>query len=102
MTGSPPCHCCTIAQTFPAYRWFNPACLYCGARLIQHMGLLPIAASECKLRRQTVLRDWLSYGHHEAELRALLNGPPALAPGSDNAAAFASPAWTKPRYRLTR
>lgn len=96
------CTQCNTAREFAGYRLFSPACLYCGARLIQHLGQLPIAASECKARRQTVLKDWLSYGHREDELRALLNGPPALAHGSGNDAGSASPALTKPRSRSTR
>lgn len=102
MSGAAPCACCTNAKTQPAYRWFNPACLHCGARLIQHLGQLPIAASECKARRQTVLKDWLSYGHSEAELRALVQGPTALPPGPVKAAASAPPPSVKPRSRLTR
>lgn len=102
MSGGEPCEQCHTAKSFPAYRWFNPACLYCGARLIQHLGQLPIAASECRARRQMVLKDWLSYGHSEAELRALVKGESALAPGPDKAAASASPPSVKPRSRLTR
>lgn len=102
MIGAEPCAQCHTATSFPAYRWFNPACLYCGARLIQHLGQLPIAASECKARRQTVLKDWLSYGHSEAELRELVKGPTALSPGLDKAAVSALPPSVKPRSRLTR
>ncbi len=102
MSGVEPCSQCHTATSFPTYRWFNPACLHCGARLIQHLGQLPIAASECKARRQKVLKDWLSYGHSEAELRALVKGTHAVAPGPDKAAASASPPLVKPRSRLMR
>lgn len=82
MRETEPCSNCKTAREFAAYRWFNPACLYCGARLIQHLGTLPIPASACKERRQTVLRDWLRYGHCETTLRALAAGPPCYGPES--------------------
>ena len=102
MIGAKPCEQCHTATSFPTYRWFNPACLYCGARLIQHLGQLPIAASDCKARRQTVLKDWLSYGHSEAELRTLVQGPAAFPPGQDKAAVSVLLSSVKPRSRLTR
>ena len=54
--------------------FFNPACLFCGVRLIQRLGRLPISEQACKARRQAVLRDWLTFGHCEATMRAMVPG----------------------------
>ena len=79
-TERPPCPNCITAATYPQHRWFNPACLHCGARMIQHLGCLPIAASEITQRRRQVLLDWAAHGHSEKDLRALAKGPLAIAP----------------------
>lgn len=76
------CECCNIARDFPQYRMFTPKCIYCGARLIQMLGRLPIAASECSARRKAVLSDWVKYGHSEAEIRRLVKGSIAIGPAS--------------------
>ena len=62
------------------HRMFNPACLHCGARLIQRLGKLPRPKDEITARRRQVLADWLAYGHAETEIRNLVKGPTALAP----------------------
>ncbi len=100
------CTNCETARTFPQYRLFNPVCLYCGARLIQSLGLLPIPVSECKTRRQAMLALWLSQGHNEAQIRELVKGPLAIAPiqsapqtGPAVATACANPTPAKPRSR---
>ena len=74
------CDNCQVAKNFPAYRFFNPACLYCGARFIQHLGTYRIAPQECVQRRRVVLADWMAHGHPEAQLRALAKGPLPIAP----------------------
>ncbi len=74
------CKNCDIARGFPGYRMFNPACLHCGARLIQSLGLLPIPASECRDRRRAALALWLKQGHSEAVIRELVKGPLAIQP----------------------
>lgn len=61
---------------------FCPSCIFCGARLIQVLGWLPIAASACTARRRVVLADWMAYGHSEAEIRRLVKGPPAIGPAA--------------------
>lgn len=68
------CKCCTIAKGFTGYNWFNPACLYCGARKIQFLGTLRISVTDCTRRRRESLAVWLEYGHAEDELRALAKG----------------------------
>lgn len=50
---------------------YNPACLYCGARLIYRIGRLQAPREVIQQRRRTVLADWMGYGHSEADLRAL-------------------------------
>lgn len=77
-----PCPCCQVARQHPTYRFFSPACAYCGARLIQRLGQLPIAASECKTRRQAVLKDWLEHGHSETLIRNLAAGYNCIGPES--------------------
>jgi hypothetical protein len=59
---------------------FTPACVYCGARLIQRIGLLPIPPSEITARRRVVLRDWMAHGHSEQNLRQFAKGSTALGP----------------------
>jgi hypothetical protein len=61
---------------------FSPACLWCGARLIQRLGALPRTRQEIATRRRAVLTDWMAYGHSEAELRSLAKGATPLAPAS--------------------
>lgn len=78
---SPPtCKPCQTASIVPAHNLFSPACLHCGARMIQRLGLLPIPASEIATRRRQVLVDWAEFGHQESQIRALAKGPLAIAP----------------------
>lgn len=74
------CNCCDKARDFAAYPQFNPACLHCGARIIQHLGKLNIGQSECTRRRRESLADWLAYGHNESEIRKLAKGALCVAP----------------------
>lgn len=74
------CPECKIARSFGMYRMYNPACIWCGARLIQNLARLPIAVSQCSDRRTKVLQDWLTFGHDEKEIRALVAGPLAIGP----------------------
>ena len=74
------CANCITAKGFNGYRMFNPACIYCGARLIQRLGMFQIPTSECTTRRRAVLADWMAHGHDEAQIRALVKGPLAIAP----------------------
>lgn len=74
------CECCERARKFSGYRLFSPACLHCGARIIQHLGQMLIPQSECTQRRRAALADWLAWGHSEAEIRRLVKGPLAVAP----------------------
>lgn len=75
-----PCHRCAIARTFPEYNLFTPACIYCGARLIQRLGQLSRPPSEITARRRAVLADWMAHGHSEQALRQLAKGPMAIGP----------------------
>lgn len=76
-----PCDCCRIARENPRHCWFSPACLHCGARLIQAIGGLPIPAKQVSMRRRAVLTDWMAHGHPEPEIRTLAALPErALAP----------------------
>ena len=75
-----PCECCQTAAQFPEYRMFTPKCIFCGARLIQLLGRLQIPVSECLDRRRAVLKDWVQWGHSEAEIRSLVKGPLAVEP----------------------
>jgi hypothetical protein len=78
------CNDCQATRESPAHRLFNPACLHCGARLIQRLGKLPRPKEEIASRRRQVLTDWMAYGHAEGQLRALAKlTTPALAPIAD-------------------
>lgn len=68
------CKNCQIARDFNGYRWFSPACIFFGARLIQSLGALQISESECRARRLAVLADWVKLGHSEKEIRSLVKG----------------------------
>ena len=74
------CTCCMTARGFSEYRFYSPACVHCGARLIQRIGMRPISTSECTARRKAVLADWVAWGHPEAEIRRLVKGPLAIQP----------------------
>lgn len=89
MTPPEPKSCpnCKTAKDFPAYRLFSPACMYCGARLIQSLSRLTISASECKARRQAVLADWVAHGHSEQAIRSLVAGPLCIGPEKNAACA---------------
>lgn len=65
------CECCQRATEGPAYPMFDPACLWCGARLIWRIQRLQIGRSDASVRCRTVLQDWLQYGHSEMEIRRL-------------------------------
>jgi len=52
-------------------------CLYCGARIIQHLATLPISPQDCARRRRSELALWVSHGHSEAQIRALAKGDQA-------------------------
>jgi len=91
------CDLCNIARLDPEHRMFCPACLWCGARLIQRLGTLAIGATACRDRRRAVLADWMVHGHSETQLRSLARGalPLALAP-------LEPPTVTRPRSRPTK
>jgi len=74
------CKCCQTARSYPEYRMFDPACLYCGARLIQFLARLPIGQTECTQRRRAMLALWIEHGHNEQEIRRLVKGPLAIGP----------------------
>lgn len=66
-----PCTHCNARREGPAYPYFSPNCLWCGARLIRSIGRLPITREQVIKRRRKVLEDWMKYGHAEADLRRL-------------------------------
>ena len=90
-----PCNCCQAARLYPQHNQFNPACLYCGARIIQHLGTLQIPQSDCTRRRRDALATWVAHGHNEAQIRALASGPLALTPLPDTTQPDSKP--PKPR-----
>lgn len=52
---------------------FDPACLYCGARYIQLLGMkiFDLSSTVVKSRREKVLSDWEAHGHDRALMREL-------------------------------
>ena len=77
-----PCTSCQASrETQGLWNMHDPACLWCGARLIQKIGRLQLSASESTARKRAVLADWTAYGHSEIEVRRLAKGTElALAP----------------------
>lgn len=67
----PPCKPCNIARTVPAYPLFSPACIYCGARIIQLLGTLPIDPIAIRDRRLANLAVWVEFGHSEQTIRQM-------------------------------
>jgi len=74
------CTDCTATREAPAWPMHNPACIYCGGRLIQKIGTYQIPQSEATTRRRAVLADWVAAGHDEKQIRALCKGPLAVEP----------------------
>ena len=74
------CQDCKIAQENHEYTMFNPACLYCGARLIQRLASLDITKADLHTRRKAVLDDWEKFGHKREQIRELAKGPICTGP----------------------
>ena len=70
------CSSCSASQlTSGLWNTYDPACLYCGARLIQQLGKLRTSSSQqISQRRRNELAIWVAQGHSEAEIRALAKG----------------------------
>ena len=66
------CNNCQQASEAPGWAWHSLQCLWCGARLIQAIGRLPIPVSQVSQRRRAVLNDWVAWGHNEKTIRALV------------------------------
>lgn len=69
------CQCCEMQTSHDYWYQYCPACLHCGARLIQSILKLQRPQDERKQRARAVLDDWMKHGHSEAELRALAKSP---------------------------
>lgn len=92
------CECCTASKETPDHLWYDPACIWCGARLIQRIKARPGAREELTRRMRAVLADWVALGHSEAEIRRLVAGPVPLQPtGPVEKSESAPPSPTKPR-----
>ena len=81
-----PCGCCQRSKEGPGYTMFDPACHFCGARLIWRIQRLQIMREDKIRRCRVVLADWMTHGHSEMEIRRLakLDAVP-LAPESSPA-----------------
>lgn len=86
-----PCACCAAASGSPTHRWFSPACLHCGARLIQQLATLDLSPDQLRRRRKAVLADWMAHGHAEQALRTLVKGPRPIGPAQATASAAPTP-----------
>jgi len=58
----------------------SPACVYCGARLIQSIMAYRIPAADRTRQAKAALARWLQFGHDEAEIRRLVKLDTALEP----------------------
>jgi len=74
------CSNCAIARTNQDYRLYDPACLHCGARIIQQMPLVSLGKTECSQRRTAALAAWVAHGHSELQIRAMVKVPLAIKP----------------------
>lgn len=72
-----PCDCCRVIRAhYPRdpweYRKHNPACLHCGARVIQWLQRKSQRGqSEVRERCREMLALWMRHGHPEVDLRAM-------------------------------
>jgi hypothetical protein len=66
------CSDCDIAREHPGYSFYTPACAFCGARLIKRIQALAKPTDEKSERCKKVLLDWVSYGHSELQIRAMV------------------------------
>jgi hypothetical protein len=66
------CETCNAARENSGHwRYYDPLCIHCGARLIQTIGRRGNTAAEITQRRRVVLADWMAQGHAEAAIREL-------------------------------
>ena len=74
------CPCCQAARETDglATLYNSQQCKYCAARLIKRISNLQIAKSEAAARMRAVLMDAVTYGHSEAEIRAMVKSGPWL------------------------
>lgn len=87
-----PCPCCAIARLHPTYALFNPACLHCGARIIQHLGTLSLPPDVIRQRRRINLAIWVEWGHNEQAIRDLAKGSTAIGPAPSSESVPLTPA----------
>jgi hypothetical protein len=71
--------CIAARETSGCWRLFNPACLYCGARICQRLRTVNCTQAEIKQRQQAMLDVWAKF-HPMAELLQLVAGPLAFEP----------------------
>ena len=73
--------CQASRETNGLWNTFDPACLHCGARLIQKIGRLQLGVTESTARKRAALATWLALGHSEARICELVKSQElALAP----------------------
>ncbi len=72
--------CMAARETSGAWRFYDPRCVWCGARCLQRIPKFCKTDAETKQRQSRVLTDWVRAGHAEAELRDLAKGPLAFEP----------------------
>lgn len=65
-----PCDECAAArETQGLWQRYDPACLWCGARLVQAIGRCGVSSDRVKQRRLRVIADWAAHGHDRESLR---------------------------------
>jgi hypothetical protein len=78
---------------------FDPACICCGARIIQMLGNMPLTQADCRARRRAQLAAWVEQGHDEAEIRRLVAGPWCVGPLVEPVPESVSPVKAKRRAK---
>ena len=74
------CSDCTKARSYSQHAQFNPACLFCGVRMIQHLGTMTMSNADRTRRRRAMLEVWVNQGHSEEVIRSMVPGPLCLGP----------------------
>lgn len=72
--------CMAAREALGNWRFYDPRCLWCGARCLQRIPKFSATNAEASQRRKLVLRDWVAQGHSEIEIRELVAGPMAFEP----------------------
>ena len=68
------CQDCQAARISPAYRRYDPLCLWCGACYVKQLRQVDVTPKAREDWRKRVMALWESFGHERSQLRELAMG----------------------------